>query len=35
MFDHVTMRVSDRRASEAINKPDYYGAFLLDPDRYS
>jgi catechol 2,3-dioxygenase-like lactoylglutathione lyase family enzyme len=37
MFDHVTIRVSDRTASERPGprpeyRGDYHGAFLLDPD---
>jgi hypothetical protein len=39
MFDHVTIRVSDRGASDdgapglrPQYAPDYYGSFLLDPD---
>jgi catechol 2,3-dioxygenase-like lactoylglutathione lyase family enzyme len=43
VFDHVTVRVSDREAAERFydtvlpaigpeHDPDYYGAFLLDPD---
>jgi hypothetical protein len=30
VFDHVTIRASDRDASEP--HPGYYGAFVLDPD---
>ena len=31
VLDHVTIRVSDRAASEAFYR-SYYGAYVLDPD---
>jgi hypothetical protein len=31
VFDHVTIRVTDRPASERYH-PGYYAAYVLDPD---
>jgi hypothetical protein len=34
MLDHVSLRVADYDRSKSYH-PNYYGAFVLDPDGYN
>jgi hypothetical protein len=35
MLDHVNLRVADYERSRTFYHPNYYGAFVLDPDGYN